>query len=374
MPDAKITALTALAAANVASTDVLAIVDISDTTQDASGTSKKITVGDLYDAMPDGLVGTPGLAFASDPNTGIYRVGADTLGIVTGGVKQIDVGANGVTTMGDPAKASLAFDADTDGAAITSSTSALTLRPHYVGEITGNNVTATGLLIATSYAGTRFSGTGTGRSWVGINVAPFIEVGRGATDGPTLAAIRGLTFRPTMVDQSTNVNSTVTDVTAVNANPNTGMAVTLSRGVYSYVQVPLGTVATGICFDGGTQTTSGAVTTAIGLRLTDIGAGTTKWGFQIGNYSSYHQGRVAFGGTTAPTCGIDIQATAADSSAIRFAAAGATPTNPTSNTDLKIYFKSSAIVFQFNDAGTVRYKYLTLSGTGVTWVHSTTAP
>lgn len=51
-----------------------------------------------------------------------------------------------------------------------------------------------------------------------------------------------------------------------------------------------------------------------------------------------------------------------------------TPNNPTSGSQVKIYMKTDAIVFQYNDGGTVRYKYLTLSGTGVTWTHSTTAP
>lgn len=51
-----------------------------------------------------------------------------------------------------------------------------------------------------------------------------------------------------------------------------------------------------------------------------------------------------------------------------------TPTNTTSGVAPQIYIKGTKIVFQFEDAGTVRYKYLDLSGTGVTWVHTTVAP
>ncbi len=51
-----------------------------------------------------------------------------------------------------------------------------------------------------------------------------------------------------------------------------------------------------------------------------------------------------------------------------------TPADPTSGTQTRIYMKGDKVVFQFNDAGTVRYKYLDMTGTGVTWVHSTTAP
>lgn len=51
-----------------------------------------------------------------------------------------------------------------------------------------------------------------------------------------------------------------------------------------------------------------------------------------------------------------------------------TPTNENGGIRPNIYIKSNKIVFQFDDGGTVRYKYLDLTGTGVTWVHTTTAP
>ena len=51
-----------------------------------------------------------------------------------------------------------------------------------------------------------------------------------------------------------------------------------------------------------------------------------------------------------------------------------TPATPVSGQELNIYVKGDKLIFQFNNAGTVRYKYLDLTGTGVTWVHTTTAP
>jgi len=42
--------------------------------------------------------------------------------------------------------------------------------------------------------------------------------------------------------------------------------------------------------------------------------------------------------------------------------------------DSAIYMKDSKLVFAYNDAGTMRYKYLDLSGTDVTWVHTIVAP
>lgn len=50
-----------------------------------------------------------------------------------------------------------------------------------------------------------------------------------------------------------------------------------------------------------------------------------------------------------------------------------TPATPFS-TLANCYQKNGKIIFQYNDGGTVRYKYLDLTGTGVTWVHTTTAP
>lgn len=40
----------------------------------------------------------------------------------------------------------------------------------------------------------------------------------------------------------------------------------------------------------------------------------------------------------------------------------------------RVYFRNNNVVFQVNDGGTVRYKYLDLTGTGITWTHSTTPP
>ena len=72
MADTKITALTALTAADPAN-DVIPIVDVSDTTMAASGTTKKISVNNIL-----GASGTATLASASI--TGAATVGT-TLGV-----------------------------------------------------------------------------------------------------------------------------------------------------------------------------------------------------------------------------------------------------------------------------------------------------
>lgn len=51
-----------------------------------------------------------------------------------------------------------------------------------------------------------------------------------------------------------------------------------------------------------------------------------------------------------------------------------TPTTPANGTEFNLYYKSNKLIIQYNDGGTVRYKYLDLTGIGTTWTHTTTAP
>ena len=51
-----------------------------------------------------------------------------------------------------------------------------------------------------------------------------------------------------------------------------------------------------------------------------------------------------------------------------------TPTTPTASSEARIYVRQHYLVIQYNDGGTVRYKSLPLSGTGIAWEHSTSAP
>ena len=75
------------------------------------------------------------------------------------------------------------------------------------------------------------------------------------------------------------------------------------------------------------------------------------------------------------TRGISIGSGASPSEdAALFAEASATPASPASGTQVNEYLRNGKLIYQYNDGGTVRYKYLDLTGTGVTWVHTTVAP
>jgi len=122
MADSKITALTALTAADPVN-DVFPIVDVSDTTMAASGTTKKISVNNILGAsgtatlasatitgaatvgttlgvtgvstFAAGTAALPALTTTGDTNTGIYYPAADTFAVTTGGTERYRVDSNG---------------------------------------------------------------------------------------------------------------------------------------------------------------------------------------------------------------------------------------------------------------------------------------
>jgi hypothetical protein len=96
MADRKISDLTALT--TPAAGDYLPIVDISEAA--AASKNKRITIEELMRGVPDGTAAAPGIAFETDPNTGIYRPGADQLAVATNGVGRLFVDASGLISAG----------------------------------------------------------------------------------------------------------------------------------------------------------------------------------------------------------------------------------------------------------------------------------
>lgn len=58
-----------------------------------NGTAGTVTIG-------NGTVALPSLAFGSDLDTGIYRIGANNLGVAANGAKVLDVGTTGLAVTG----------------------------------------------------------------------------------------------------------------------------------------------------------------------------------------------------------------------------------------------------------------------------------
>jgi hypothetical protein len=96
MADRKISDLTALT--TPAAGDYLPIVDISESA--AASKNKRITIEELMRGAPDGTAAAPGIAFESDPNTGIYSPGADQVAISTNGTGRLFIDASGNVGIG----------------------------------------------------------------------------------------------------------------------------------------------------------------------------------------------------------------------------------------------------------------------------------
>ena len=129
---------------------------------------------------------------------------------------------------------------------------------------------------------------------------------------------------------------------------------------------------------GGTEAQGGAV----GAVITDATAGALKAQMQL--WSSYavapvisvtHARKVLINTTTETNATAITVALDADShAAITLQESTANPATPTSGAEMRVYMKADKFIIQYNDAGTVRWKYLDLTGTGVTWTHTAAAP
>ena len=189
MADSKITALTALTAADPIN-DMLPIVDVSDTTMAASGTTKKISVNNIL-----GASGTATLASATI--TGAATVGT-TLG-VTGASTLASVGVTGAATVGT------------------------TL-------LVGTNATLTNgnVIIGTSGKGIDFSAVTGGTGTATANVLNDYEEGtwtatlKGATTDPTIAVTA--TGRYTKVGRQVTVQVYISNVVTTGASGRIGIS------------------------------------------------------------------------------------------------------------------------------------------------------
>jgi len=91
MANIKITDLNNFADPN--STDVLPIVDV------ANDETKKVSIGNLMKSAVAGTAALPGVAFAVDEDTGMYRNASDQLAFATGGTERILIDDNGDVTI-----------------------------------------------------------------------------------------------------------------------------------------------------------------------------------------------------------------------------------------------------------------------------------
>lgn len=128
-----------------------------------------------------------------------------------------------------------------------------------------------------------------GASSTGIQAIPVV------TAVANMAAIFGILFQP-----SVGGAGTVTNVYPGWFKTICSAPVTNAWGMRIEFQEAISTLGTYVGLDVySTIGMFGAITTAIGLRITGLN-GSTVWGMQIGNYQSYHQGPLTIGAAAAP--------------------------------------------------------------------------
>jgi hypothetical protein len=94
MSDKKISQLTALTGANSATDDQLAIVDTN------VAETKKISVAEMFKAVPSGTAADPAIARQGDQNTGIFFPAEDVIAFTEGGVEAGRFDASGNLLVG----------------------------------------------------------------------------------------------------------------------------------------------------------------------------------------------------------------------------------------------------------------------------------
>lgn len=63
-----------------------------------------------------------------------------------------------------------------------------------------------------------------------------------------------------------------------------------------------------------------------------------------------------------------------DGSELRLSEQSVAPSDLEDGTECRVYLKDDKFIIQYNDGGTIRYKYLGLTTDGVLWTHTTVAP
>ena len=233
MPDSKITALTALTAADPAN-DMFPVVDVSDTTMAASGTTKRISINNILACSPSATLASATIS------------GAATVGTTLGVTGQLST-ANVLKTTGNPglsaAGATEGFVAHnttygailygqgtTYDAALLDRNTALRLTVTTSGAQVGGDLSMTSgnVVMATSGKGIDFSavtggtGTATGNVLNDYEEGTFTATLTGGTTNPTVPVTT--TARYTKVGRLVTVQIEFINVSTVGASGTIGIS------------------------------------------------------------------------------------------------------------------------------------------------------
>ncbi|OHB77377.1 MAG: hypothetical protein A2Z34_11595 [Planctomycetes bacterium RBG_16_59_8] len=178
-------------------------------------------------------------------------------------------------------------------------------------------------------------------------------------------------FRPFLRDSGTTASLSNQVIRAVYTRSGTGISSAFDAPftAVTFINEGIGGLAIGLQVEGPIMAASKTLDTWIGVNINaPTGAGSVTGKYAL--LTAPGAGNVGLG-TTGPDSILELGGADA---AMSLNENSATPSSPVSGTEARIYMKADKLVIQYNDGGTVRYKYLDLTGTGVTWTHTTTAP
>lgn len=204
--------------------------------------------------------------------------------------------------------------------------------------------------------------TAAGIPWIGVRISPTL-----AFNNFNPSTVVGMQFQPNIsgslgTEVVTNLQSilakpTITQLNATNvyglfANPliSTGGVVTNLWGVEAKLDASFGTITTGVGFDAVSTNTGGTITTVIGFRATSL-VGNTIWGFQIGNYNSYHVGPMTIGAAAAPIPSAILDLSQTTTGALVVPKMTTTQKNALTAADGMIVFDTTLAQFQVRQGG-----------------------
>ncbi len=180
----------------------------------------------------NGTVALPSMTFASDPNTGIYRVGADNIGISAGGTLALDASTTAVTS----ALPVIVSDSTASTSTVTGSVKTAggvgIAGALFVSTTTPASISATGVLSVTNATDSTTSTTGSTLITGGLGVAKAIF------GGSTVNAATALTVgtTATITGKLTSAAQVLKPTTATVA-ANSGTTLTAAMMLTGYVEV-----------------------------------------------------------------------------------------------------------------------------------------
>jgi len=286
--------------------------DFTPTTRLSVNISGDVTAGSRW-VTPVGSVSAPSFIFSGDTDTGLYWGGTDTLAFTTGGVVKATIGAT------------------VSNSATTDAPMAARGGNNVVNLFIGDGSSTSGLTTNQWSGDIRFNGTAV--AWGDLTYFP------NGGDAGEPGHFRFSTTSTSVGASGTNATVAVGRLVLGQDGDSTNPAVYFGNDTnLGFYRLTTDTIRFAL---GSTTTVDFSPT---GIALVTGSSFTMNGGeFQLDE-------------------------------AIRFTETTNTPPGLASGSAMAVYMRGDRFIIAYNDGGTPRYKYLDLTGTGVTWVHSTSPP